>query len=155
MTALILAAMTAQETFSVNGSAPVPALGPLIGFSDMGFMRYPITFCALMVAILAGRAVWRMRGPQPEAGALVRATIDGVLFWGAYAVVLGILGTVVGIAVAAQAVEALGEVHASLVWGGIRLSLMTTMYGFLVLLGAALLWFGLRHWHRRSVLSAA
>ena len=64
-------------------------------------------------------------------------------------------GNGVGIAVAAQTVEALGEVHASLVWGGIRLSLMTTMYGFFVLLGAALLWFGLRHWHRRSVLSAA
>jgi biopolymer transport protein ExbB/TolQ len=85
----------------------------------------------------------------------LRATIDGSLFWGSYALMLGILGTVVGIAIAAQAVEAVGQVHTQLVWGGIRVSLITTMYGLLVFLGAALVWLGLRSWHRRSVLHVA
>ncbi|HIF05459.1 MAG TPA: hypothetical protein EYQ64_00470 [Gemmatimonadetes bacterium] len=116
---------------------------------------YPISFCAVMVVILAGRTALGMKADDPARGALARGTIDGVLFWGGYAVVLGVLGTVVGIAISAQAVEAVGEVHTALVWGGIKVSLITTIYGLLVLLGGALVWFWLRHWHRRTVLSGA
>jgi biopolymer transport protein ExbB/TolQ len=141
------------QTFAVNDET-FSAVGPIFSFSDGGFMMYAITFCAVMVLALAGRAALRMNADAGSDSQL-RATIDGSLFWGSYALVLGILGTVVGIAIAAQAVEAVGEVHTQLVWGGIRVSLITTMYGLLVFLGAALVWLGLRSWHRRSVLHVA
>jgi biopolymer transport protein ExbB/TolQ len=142
-----------SQTFAVNDET-FSAVGPIFSFSDGGFMMYPITFCAVMVLVLAGRAALRMNAEHGSDSQL-RATIDGNLFWGSYALVLGILGTVVGIAIAAQAVEAVGQVHTQLVWGGIRVSLITTMYGLLVFLGSALVWLALRAWHRRSVLSVS
>ena len=158
MTSLLLVATAVQETFtiSVDGNTETfVATGPIFSFSDGGFMMYPISFCAIMVLILAGRTALRMKVEEPELGALARGAIDGVLFWGAYALVLGVLGTVVGIAIAAQGVEVVGRVETTLVWAGIKVSLITTMYGLLVLLGGGLLWFALRHWHRRTVLSTA
>ena len=124
-------------------------------FSDGGFMMYPITLCAIAVVALAGRGAWRMRAGSTEPMAAVRAGIDGVLFWGVYASVLGVLGTVVGITLAAQAVEAAGEVHVALVSGGIKVALVTTIYGSLILLASALLWFGLRQWHHREAFTEA
>jgi biopolymer transport protein ExbB/TolQ len=50
-----------------------------------------------------------------------------------------VLGTLIGVMVAAHAIEAVGEVHATLVWGGIRVALITTVTGVLVLAPAAAL----------------
>jgi hypothetical protein len=132
MTSLLLATAALQEAFSVNGET-FSARGPIFSFSDGGFMMYPISFCAIMVLALTVRTAWSMNADEPGRGSLARGTIDGVLFWGGYAMVLGVLGTVVGIAISAQAVEAVGEVHTTLVWGGIKVSLMTTIFGLLVL----------------------
>jgi MotA/TolQ/ExbB proton channel family len=155
MTTSLLAAV-AQQTYSVNGHtgmAPPTTLGSV--FRDMGVIAYPITFCALMVAVLSVRAILRLRaGGQGQASA-VRSSVDGTLFWGAYAMVLGFLGTVLGIVVAAQAVQAVNTVEPALVWGGIKIALTSTVYGSLVFLLAALVWFGLCHWHRKTALSAA
>jgi hypothetical protein len=151
-TASNLAATLAQEFSASAQRAPAPS-GFNDLFSDGGFMMYPITLCAIAVLALAGRAAWRISVGRSEAGAPVRAGIDGVLFWGVYASVLGVLGTVVGITLAAMAVEAVGEVHVALVSGGIKVALITTIYGLLILLLSALLWFGLRQWHRSEVLA--
>jgi biopolymer transport protein ExbB/TolQ len=96
-----------------------------------------------------------MKQGEADRAGLARRTIDGSVFWGAYALALGILGTLVGFMMAAQAVEALGRVETPLVWGGVKVALSTTLYGLLIFLGAALLWLGLRHWHRRTVLGSA
>ena len=125
----------------------------LRSISDGGFMMLPITFCAIVVVALAGWTALRTKAQDPGLGALARDVIDGALFWGGYAWVLGVLGTVVGISIAAQAVEAVGGGHATLVWGGIKVSLITTIYGLLVLLGSSLFWFELRQWHTRTVLN--
>lgn len=123
-------------------------------FSDMGVIRWPITFCALMVVVLAARSAWRLKRDDGDDTAMARSAIDGSLFWGGYAMALGVLGTVVGITLAATAVEAVGVVEAALVWGGIKVALSSTIYGMLVFLVSGLIWFGLRHWHRRTVLVA-
>ena len=151
MTSLLLMTTAVQDTVSI-GSEIFAYNSSIFSFSDGGFMMYPISFCAIMVLILTVRTAWRMNADEPGRGALARGAIDGVLFWGGYAVVLGVLGTVVGISIAAEAVEVVGRVETTLVWGGIKVSLITTIYGLLVLLGAGLLWFGLRHWHRNTVL---
>ena len=155
MTSLLFATIAVQDfTIGIDGNTEnFAARGPIFSFSDGVFMMYPITFCAIMVVILAGWTALRMKAQDPGLGALTRGAIDGVLFWGGYASVLGVLGTVVGISIAAQSVEAVGEVHTTLVWGGIKVSLMTTIFGLLVLLGSSLFWFGLRQWHRRTVLN--
>jgi hypothetical protein len=145
---------TGASSGDVVVSYAVPAEGSgLLSFSDGGYIMYPLVFCALMVLVLAARTAWRLRSADSAMGALARSSIDAVLFWGGYALVLGVLGTAIGIATAAQAVELVGAVHPTLVWGGIRVSLISTLYGLIILSTACLLWFVLRQWHRRLVLS--
>jgi biopolymer transport protein ExbB/TolQ len=153
-TFLDAALVLAQEAgFSVSAQpSPAPS-GFAQVFSNGGFMMWPITLCGVAVVALGGRAAWRMRSGSTEPPAAVRAGIDGVLFWGVYASVLGVLGTVVGVTLAAQAVEAAGEAHPRLIGGGIKVALITTIYGLLILLGGAVLWFGLRQWHHREALN--
>lgn len=130
------------------------AVGPMLSFADMGLMRWPMTFCVAMVFILAGRAIWRIQGSEPGQARVARSTIDGSLFWGAYALALGVLGTLLGFILAAQSIEAVGRVETALVWGGVKVALSTTVYGLLIFLVSALVWVGLRGWHRRVVLAS-
>lgn len=117
-----------------------------------GYLMYPIVAIALAVFGLAG---WSWMGLRAESGrdAVLETRIDSVLFWGAYGVILGVLGTLIGIAQAADAIQAYGQdtVSASLVWGGIRVALTTVITGFLVFSVAFVLWFALRVRYRRTL----
>ncbi len=130
-----------------NGEEVVVVEGPTGGFLDFfdgGIMMYPIVFSALVALSLTAWSAWRLWGSEPRVDARVEAAVDGVLFWGGYALLLGFLGTVIGVAIAAHAVEAVGVVHTTLVWGGIKVALITTIYGAVILGASALLWFLLR-----------
>ncbi|HET9949960.1 MAG TPA: MotA/TolQ/ExbB proton channel family protein [Longimicrobiales bacterium] len=61
-----------------------------------------------------------------ESGLVVLATLTNV------APLLGFLGTVLGMIIAFQAIEAAGEVEATLVAGGIKVALLTTAYGLII-----------------------
>lgn len=125
----------------------VPAaqgFGQLLDFFAGGVMMYPIAISAVAALGFAGWSAWRLWRGDPRVDARVEAGVDGILFWGGFALLLGILGTVIGIARAAQAIEMLGEVHTSLVWGGIKVALITTIWGAVILAASAFLWFLLR-----------
>lgn len=115
-----------------------------------GYVMWLILAVGLLIL---GLAVWTggrtSRLPSPDA--VVEARIDAILFWGVWVVVIGLLGTFVGIYQAAGVIEQAGGASTSLIWGGIRLSLTTTVFGLLVFSIAALLWMGLRARYRRAV----
>jgi hypothetical protein len=111
---------------------------------NMGYIRYPMAFALLVVVLLAGWTAMRLfrRGATPDLR--TKAWLDAVLFWGGFAMVAGILGTLVGIMIAAQSIEAAGDVSTTLVWGGIKVALSTSAFGALILGFAGLLWFVLQ-----------
>jgi biopolymer transport protein ExbB len=61
-----------------------------------------------------------------ESGLVVLATLTNI------APLLGFLGTVIGMIVAFQSIEAAGEVEATLVAGGIQIALLTTAAGLTI-----------------------
>jgi biopolymer transport protein ExbB len=61
-----------------------------------------------------------------ESGLVVLATITNI------APLLGFLGTVIGMIIAFQSIEAAGEVEATLVAGGIKIALLTTAAGLTI-----------------------
>lgn len=118
-----------------------------------GYMMWPLI--AIAIAVL-GLTVWSwmsLPGSRTAADAVLETRIDSVLFWGAYGVVLGILGTLIGIAQAASAIQAFGgeTVSAALVWGGIRVAMITVIFGFLIFSIALIAWFVLRVRYRRRI----
>lgn len=118
-----------------------------------GFMMYPMLATA---AGVAGMSIWSWMSLVKSANgsdAVVETRIDSVLFWGAYGVVLGVLGTLIGFAQIAQAVQASGvdTLSPQLLWGGIKVALITVIFGFLIFSIAMVCWFMLRVRYRRSV----
>lgn len=113
-----------------------------------GFFMYPLLLVAVLIVALA---VWAaVRLPRVEgADPVLETGIDATLFWGGWALLLGLLGTFGGIYQAAGAIERAGEVAPALAWGGVRVALTTTLFGLLIFAVAALLWFGLRTAYRR------
>jgi len=73
-----------------------------------------------------------------ESGLVILATLTNV------APLFGFLGTVIGMIIAFQSIEAAGEVEATLVAGGIKVALLSSATGVLILGFAALLWFALQ-----------
>lgn len=115
-----------------------------------GYMMWVILAASLLILGLAAWAAVRtarLSGPN----AVVETAIDAVLFWGVWVVVIGLLGTFLGIYQAAGVLEQFGEASPELIWGGIKVSLTTTVFGLLVFSVAALLWMGLRTRYRRAV----
>lgn len=110
-----------------------------------GIVMYPLLVIAIGIVALAGRTAWLLARSE-RAAAEVERPLQGVLFWGGFSVVLGLLGTTIGVIQMAQAIMLAGQVEATLVWGGFGVSLVTLIFGLLIFLVAALLWFMLRQW---------
>jgi hypothetical protein len=113
-------------------------------WNSMGFMRWPLAFSLLCVVLLSTYSFGRLYRPSATADMLTKTWLDAILFWGGFAMIAGVLGTLVGVVIAAQAIEAAGAVSPSLVWGGIKVAMLTSAFGTLILAASALLWFGLQ-----------
>lgn len=110
----------------------------------MGFIRWPLTLSTLIIMALIAYSALRLFRSTASADTITKTWLDAILFWGGFAVVTGVLGTLVGIVVAAQSIEEAGEVSTTLVWGGIKVALFSSVVGVLVLALASLAWFGLQ-----------
>lgn len=118
-------------------------------FVDGGFPMWFIMGAGLVGIALAIDAGRKLSGGAADTPGL-RAEIDGVLFWGAFASVLGVIGTLGGVALMARYLERAADVSSSLIWGGLRVALIPTAFGLGLLALCLLAWYGLRTAHRRG-----
>ena len=80
-----------------------------------------------------------------QADLRTKTWVDAILFWGGFGMLSGVLGTLIGIIIAAQIIEAYsGRVSTALVWGGVKVALVSSAVGMLILAWAALLWFAMQ-----------
>jgi biopolymer transport protein ExbB/TolQ len=119
-------------------------------FNQGGIIMYPLLVVGIGILFLSARAAWllsRREAPAAEA----ERSLQGVLFWGAFSVVLGLLGTTIGLIQISQAIILAGRVEPTLVWGGFGVALVTLIFGLLIFLVAGVLWFALRQWSWRRL----
>lgn len=114
----------------------------------------PIMWALLAVAGVMGavavNAVRRLYGREAGTDAASAAAgVDAVLFWAVFAVITGVLGTTVGLGIAARAIERAGGVSPTLAWGAIRVALIPAISGLCILGLGLLLWLPLRARVRR------
>lgn len=76
-----------------------------------------------------------------------------VRFFGMLALVAGILGQILGLYAAMEHISSHGDISQQVMAGGIKVSSITTLYGFIVFLLAHLIWFGLDFSFRKKGLS--
>jgi biopolymer transport protein ExbB/TolQ len=125
----------------------------MIEFIQMGGLpMYALLLVALVALTLAVRAATGLaEAHAPDHDLEIR--IDGVLFWGGYAVVLGFLGTVVGVFQASTYLQDATGASTALIWSALQVSMTTTIVGLFVFLVALLAWHALRTIYRRRVMS--
>ncbi len=113
-------------------------------WNDLGFIRWPLFFSFTVVIGLALFSAVRLFRPDAMPDLRSKAWLDAILFWGGFASISGLLGTLIGFTIATQSVEAAGEVNVTLMWGGIKVSMLGSLFGVLILAFASLLWFVLQ-----------
>lgn len=130
-----------------------PDAMPAFSIGLLGKSLITISFSALLVLSLSARAVWRMLRGSRDDYARIRSTVDGVLFWGVFAFVLGVFHTFMGLIMTflsvASSAPVLPEEH-EVIATGVAIGLGAGAYGSVVCLLAGLLWLWLRHWLRRG-----
>ena len=117
-------------------------------FQDGGLMMWPLLAVTLAILWIGGRTALRLRDPRSPREDVGRR-LNMLLFWGAMGLALGALGTVVGLVQAAQNIQRAGSVSGSLVAGGVAVTLITLVFGFLIFILAGLLWLPLHLWRQR------
>lgn len=113
-------------------------------WESMGFIRWPLSFSALVVAGLALWGAAQLFRPGAVATLRTKVWVDAILFWGGFAVVSGVLGTLMGMVIASMSIEAANGVSQALLWGGLKVALLSSVAGVLILAGASLSWFVLQ-----------
>lgn len=119
-------------------------------FMSGGVVMWPLLVLALGVLGLGIREAMLLRRPGDADGAY-RTSPATILFWGGVSMLVGLLGTVVGIVIMARNVAVAGGASGSLVWGGIGVALVPLVFGIVTFLVAAFLWLPLDAWRRRTL----
>jgi len=110
----------------------------------IGFIRWPMLFGTLWAVGLGLYSAGQLFRSGAEANLRTKAWLDGVLFWGGFTALAGILGSLVGVVLAAQSVEAAGAVHPTLIAGGFKVAILSSALGFLVLGASSMGWYFLQ-----------
>jgi len=116
-------------------------------FPDMGFIRYPMYIATVFMVGAIAQAAIDVRKPVNPRSSMRTHTI---LIWGFLNALLGVLGTVLGMALAGGSIERAGAVEMTLVAGGLKVSLYPTIFGLLLLTFAVVAWLVLQSLQRRG-----
>lgn len=95
-----------------------------------------LLFCALSASDIFSKGL---------RGEAVKSRLEYVRFFGLLALVTGVLGQLIGLYGAFAAIEQAGEVSQALLAGGLKVSSITTIYGFIIFVLTRLVWFGLHY----------
>lgn len=73
----------------------------------------------------------------------LRSRLSNLKSIGLFGLVVGVFGQLIGLYEAFNAIEEMGDISPGLIAGGLKVSMITTLYGFVIFLLCYLLWFGL------------
>jgi hypothetical protein len=76
-------------------------------------------------------------------------TIQDIKAIGIFAIIWGIFGQSIGLFSALQAIEAAADISPAMIFGGLKVSFITTLYGIFIFLVAWLITLLMNNWSRR------
>ncbi len=113
-------------------------------FMEGGFLMFPLVFILFVLLLIILHILWHLLVRGGNDTAVIQSGLDGLLFWGGFAVVIGVLGTVVGYhkVMAHMAAHGLSSFRA--LWIGAAEGMVSSIAGLLVLAVAGAFWYLLR-----------
>jgi biopolymer transport protein ExbB/TolQ len=104
----------------------------------ISFMLPIYVLYALNLVLLAILLIGYFR-KQPRKNA--KKMSEAILFFGSFALLIGILGQAIGIMQALDAIEAASDISLSIMAGGFKVSMLAPMYGFILFIVSFVVWF--------------
>ena len=113
-------------------------------FMFMGPFKVPMIIVALLVIAIIIKKSFDIfiRYKNPELN--VKKHLDSILFWGKFALILGILGQIIGIYSAVDKIIHAKDINPQIIMIGFKGSFNSTIFGFFILILALLSWYLLK-----------
>lgn len=86
------------------------------------FFMYPIFLVLILIIILTVKGILNKDGNNSKTTSLISSLGILILAW-------GILGQTIGLITAFDAIEAIGDISTGMLAGGLKVSLLTTVFG--------------------------
>lgn len=116
----------------------------LSSLEAVGFFRWPLLLSFVLVVALGLWSAFKLFHPRASPDPKTRIWVDATLFWGLFALIMGALGSLMGVVRVFQGLEATGQFLSAPVGRGLVMATVTPILGVTVLAVAALLWFFLQ-----------
>jgi biopolymer transport protein ExbB/TolQ len=113
-------------------------------FVSGGPYMWVLLVLALVILGLTVKKVVDLFARNARSPEILARGVNAILFWGCVSAVLGLLGQFTGMYRSLSIIRSFGVINPSLVAEGIAVSLLTTLFGLMILMFSALAWFGLR-----------
>ncbi|HEY5692583.1 MAG TPA: MotA/TolQ/ExbB proton channel family protein [Cyclobacteriaceae bacterium] len=114
---------------------------------ELYFMGGPLFMGILTLILIAMLAVAVINGlpviKNTEKSERDRIKIAYVKSVGLFGLIVGVLAQLIGLYQAFMGIEAMGSVSSAMLAGGLKVSMITTLYGLLIYVLSYLIWFGL------------
>ena len=117
-------------------------------FSAGGMFMMPLTLLAVVIVILIIKEALSISKTGGDTGRSMRG-IYLILQLGLLSFFLGILSQALGLMGALQIIEEVGGVSSSMLAGGLKVSMIASIYGLIILIVAFIGWMVLRYLNAR------
>lgn len=119
-------------------------------FMQGGLLMWPLVLIVLVILGIAVRACWHLFVRGGSDTFAIQSCLDGLLFWGGFSVIIGVLGSAVGYNKGIVALAQRGLANPRALWAGGAEGLVSSITGLLILAGAGMCWYVLRWQHLRD-----
>lgn len=109
---------------------------------DLFMMGGPL-FMGILSLILIGVIISVVRYLTAEEK--TREKLDLIKSFGLLAMIMGVLGQLIGLFDALKFIEEAGQIAPGMLAGGIKVSMITTLYGLVIYVIALIIWITLKH----------
>jgi hypothetical protein len=113
-------------------------------FMQGGLLMWFLVLIVLVIFGIVLRTLWHLFVRGGTDAAAIQNCLDGLLFWGGFAVLIGVLGSVIGYHKGMASIVARGLVNPRALWIGSAEGMVSSIAGLLVLAGAGGFWYLLR-----------
>ena len=121
-------------------------------FMQGGMYMWPLLLFAIIIIIISIKKIIDLFFNPNLSHAKLESGINSILFWGGMSILIGYLGHFHGLYFAMQAISRANDISPAVVAMGYGVSLITVLFGLLILLFSSLIWFVFR-WRLKQLIS--
>lgn len=113
-------------------------------FMQGGLLMWPLVLIGLVLFGILLRTLWHLLVKGGNDAVAIQSCLDGLLFWGGFSVIIGVLGSAIGYHKAMTMLAERGVLNPRALWAGAAEGMVSTVSGLLLLAVAGALWYVLR-----------